>query len=374
MYCKSCVITENFPGADFNDNGECAICRKYKIDLKNKIDTDESKLLENENELRDKLELFKRNGSQYDVLVCLSGGVDSSNTLIEIVRKYNLKPLCFHNDHGFEEEVATENVRKLCASLGVDLIIWQNDHNFMKKLWKTFAESSCNDLSGCYVCGNIIYLNAIQIADNFHIPLVINGYSKGQAEMINNKERGALLLSKMVNVIHESKDDVFIDHFMKKFDVMKKHMIIKNKKDFDNLDLANKIYLLPFYSFKFNKTDKEILRKICIKQFDWKPLNTSFPNRTTNCKMVWLNTFIDLQKNGYTMYNEEYSTLIRKGEITRSKAVSDLDFQPPAGIIESLAGEIGLDLEGKPWEKEKTTSKTPVNKLTQSDEKFDFDF
>ena len=53
-----------------------------------------------------------------------------------MVEDFHLRPLAFHNDHGYEDPAAVENVKKLCKTLDGDLIIWQLDLEFMKKLWK----------------------------------------------------------------------------------------------------------------------------------------------------------------------------------------------------------------------------------------------
>ncbi len=60
--------------------------------------------------------------------------------------------------------------------------------------------------------------------------------------------------------------------------------------------------------------------------------------------MVWLNSYMDLQKMGYTCYHEEYSVLIRKDEISRDQAEKDLFFSPPDGFLEELANDIGINI------------------------------
>lgn len=87
-----------------------------------------------------------------------------------------------------------------------------------------------------------------------------------------------------------------------------------------------------------------MLRKECEELFDWKPIATTYPSRTTNCKMVWLNTFVDQCKLGYSMYDEEYAAIVRSGEISREQAIKDLEFIPPMELIKELASEVGTDI------------------------------
>jgi hypothetical protein len=275
-------------------------------------------------------------------LVPLSGGVDSSFTLILMVEKFGLKPLVFHNDHGYEQEVASQNAERLCKELDVDLIIWKRDYLFMKKLFKYFNESDDVDLSPCFVCGNMLYLNGLQLADQFNIPLVVNGYSKGQAEMMYDTERARELYGKMIEVILETGDREFFDQFNKKWELLDKQVIYKSKQDLEKEIDTDKILFVPLFVFKFYKTHKEELQKICRERFNWQPLEVSYPARTTNCRMIWLNSYMDLKKRHYTHYHDEYSTLIRAGEISREQVLKDLELNPPRALLERLAEEIGI--------------------------------
>ncbi len=336
--CTKCTLPETFPNITFDDEGVCNYCNQYHERAAKKI----KYKVETEDELIKNLQKFKRKGSRYDVLIPLSGGVDSSMTLIKIVEKYNLKVLAFHNDHGYEDDTATENVKKLCKAMNVDLIIKQQDLGFMKKLWKYTHEAKSRGLSACFVCGGIIYANSLEIADCYNIPMVINGYSKGQADMMADKENA---LEAWTGLLEEfQKDPDFFKEFMEKQEPMKKQIVFKNKQDFKN-DLPNrKMLVIPFYLFDFYKTDKEKLKSECIKRFDWKPIKYTYPSRTTNCTMVWLNTHVDICKIGYTMYDEEYAGIVRAGDMSRAQAISDLIFNPPEGLVEKLAQEIGTDL------------------------------
>ena len=47
-------------------------------------------------------------------------------------------------------------------------------------------------------------------------------------------------------------------------------------------------------------------------------------------------------RHKYTTYHDEYSTLIRKGEMDREQALNDLKFDPPEGLIELLKKDVGI--------------------------------
>lgn len=286
---------------------------------------------------------YKSKTAGYDVLVPLSGGVDSSFALIELVEKFMLNPLAFHNDHGYEPETATDNVRKLCKELNVDLIILQQDYKFMKKLWKYVNQSKIPSLNGCYVCGNILYSNALELAEKYNISLIINGYSKGQVETVNDKNSGLSWMGDFIQEVNDKKDYKFIQTFLKKMSFQQRQKKYNSPKDIEMLSDSDKILVIPFFIFRFYKTQKEELKRICQRRFDWKETKNSYPARTTNCMMNWLNNYFDLKKMNYSNYHAEYSKLIRAHEITREQSLLDLNFNPPSGLLQDLAIEIGID-------------------------------
>jgi hypothetical protein len=273
----------------------------------------------------------------------------------------------FHNDHGWDNADARNNVEKCCRALDLDLIVWRHDIQFMKKLFKYYNESDAMGLSACFVCGNILYLAGIELADKFGINLVVNGYSKGQAAMMADIESSRQLYEKMLNVAEERGDMDFYDKFLKKWKFLEKQHIFQGKQDLEQLVTPGKILFIPFFIFDFYRTDKEALQKICEKRFDWRPISYSYPARTTNCDMIWLNSYMDLKKRNYTLYHDEYSELIRAGEITRDQALKDLELNPPEGLLDRLKLEIDL-------EEDHTASIARVNTEQSLDDNGDFEF
>ena len=337
--CTRCNLPATYKNINFDSDGVCNYCHEAEkhTDLKTLLTFD------NEEKLIQSLQKFKNESGKYDVVVPLSGGVDSSVTLIRIVQKYNLVPLAFHNDHGYEDPIATENVKKLCKALDVDLVIKQQDLSFMKKLFRYTHAAKSRGLSSCFVCGGFIYANALEIAEAFNVPLVINGYSKGQAFMMDDNSDALELWSGLLEEFQ--KDTEFFKEFMRKQEPMGTQVLLKSKNDLENPIPNGKHLVIPFYVFKFNMTDKMALREECEKLFGWQQIETTYPMRTTNCKMVWLNTYVDQCRLGYSMYDEEYAGIVRAGEMSREQALKDLEFNPPMELIRELAKEVGTDID-----------------------------
>jgi hypothetical protein len=340
-FCKKCVLPETYPDIHFDEQGVCNFCNEFVVREKSENEA----RFPNEDALQEALKKYRNPQNKYDIVVPISGGLDSCFTLIQMVEHFKLRPLVFHNDHGYDVPEMQENVKRVCRALDVDYIIWKNDYAFMRKLFKYFNEADERDLSACYVCGNMLYLNGLELADRFHIPLVVNGYSKGQAAMMYNKDWSQNMYGKMIEIILETGDQEFFQHFSKKWELLKKQIVYQNRKDLEKPVDHSKLLFVPFFVFQFYHTNKEALKSYCRERFDWQPMPTSYPARTTNCEMIWLNSYRDLTIRGYTHYHDEYSTLIRAGEYSREQALTDLELKPAAGLLERLADGIGLDLD-----------------------------
>lgn len=74
----------------------------------------------------------KGEGKDYDCILGLSGGLDSTYMLHLAVKEWGLRPFVFHIDCGWNLPVAEKNVRKVCDGLGVELHIEKMDWEEMR--------------------------------------------------------------------------------------------------------------------------------------------------------------------------------------------------------------------------------------------------
>ena len=78
---------------------------------------------------------------EYDCIMGMSGGVDSSYLLYVMKEKYNLRPLVFHVDAGWNSQIAVNNIERLVDGLGLDLYTEVIDWEEMKDLQLSFFKS-----------------------------------------------------------------------------------------------------------------------------------------------------------------------------------------------------------------------------------------
>ena len=84
-------------------------------------------------------------GKDFDAIIGLSGGLDSSYAAYVAVKKMGLRPLLFHVDAGWNTDQAVGNIEKLVDGLGVDLYTEVINWEEMKDLQVAFLKAGIPD-------------------------------------------------------------------------------------------------------------------------------------------------------------------------------------------------------------------------------------
>lgn len=116
--CTRCIMDTSDPWIEFDADGVCNHCRKY--DAHTAIIGDKA---QRQTTMDTMVESLKRkgHGKEYDCIMGLSGGVDSSYLAWYAVKKLELRPLVVHVDSGWNSELAVNNIQNIVQRLGLDL-------------------------------------------------------------------------------------------------------------------------------------------------------------------------------------------------------------------------------------------------------------
>ena len=130
--CKCCVMDTTDECIVFDENGVCERCNEYKERILPEWNHGNG----HEKELERLLQTIKEKGKgkEYDCILGLSGGLDSTYMLHLAVKEWGLRPFVFHIDAGWNLPVAERNIRKITDKLGVDLHIEKMDWNEMREM------------------------------------------------------------------------------------------------------------------------------------------------------------------------------------------------------------------------------------------------
>ena len=135
--CARCVLDTSVPDITFDDSGECNYCKQFDAIIK---DTPNDQLGEiNMLKILDKIKA-KGKYKKYDVLVGVSGGVDSTY-LVHYAIKNGLRVLAANFDNGWHSEIAVSNIKNCLQKLGVDLVTYVVDYDEMKDILLSYMKA-----------------------------------------------------------------------------------------------------------------------------------------------------------------------------------------------------------------------------------------
>jgi hypothetical protein len=116
----------------------------------------------------------KNKDKEFDALIPLSGGKDSTYVLYVAQQKLGLKCIAFTYDNGYLSQHAKNNIDAACKKLGVEHIYYRLDPNLANKLYSLFLKKT-----GwfCPVCMRGIGMATFLLQNLYRAPLTIRGSS-----------------------------------------------------------------------------------------------------------------------------------------------------------------------------------------------------
>ena len=131
------------PNIVFDDSGRCDYCNNYESTIEPNWHTGER----GHHELMQLAEQIKAEGKgrDFDCIIGLSGGLDSSYAAYVAKERMGLRPLLFHVDAGWNTDQAVGNIEKLVDGLGVELYTEVINWEEMKDLQVAFLRSGIPD-------------------------------------------------------------------------------------------------------------------------------------------------------------------------------------------------------------------------------------
>jgi len=141
--CTRCVMDTTDPNINFDSKGVCNYCRNFDAEILPSWNYGQGK----EDDLAELAHKIKKKGKghDFDCIIGLSGGLDSSYTAYVATQVMGLRPLLFHVDAGWNTDRAVGNIRKLVDSLGLDLYTDVINWEEMKDLQMAFLKSQIPD-------------------------------------------------------------------------------------------------------------------------------------------------------------------------------------------------------------------------------------
>jgi N-acetyl sugar amidotransferase len=133
----------NDPHIVFDDRGWCEYCNNFETTIKPNWHTD----AQGASALQKMADTIRADtkGKDFDCIIGLSGGLDSSYAAYVAVKQMGLRPLLFHVDAGWNTDQAVGNIEKLVDGLGLDLYTDVVNWEAVKRMQVAFLRAGIPD-------------------------------------------------------------------------------------------------------------------------------------------------------------------------------------------------------------------------------------
>lgn len=313
--CSNCIMDTTDPDIYFDDRGVCDHCHDFEENVKPNLHTEDSGAVELASIVK-KIRLSGKN-KEFDCLLGISGGVDSSYMLHIAVKELGLRPLVFHVDGGWNSELAVHNINVMINKLGLDLytevINWEEMKDFQLAFFKSGVPHI--DIPQDHAFIATLY----RFAEKYKIKYILNG-GNFSTECVQYP----------LQWLYYGTDMKQINDIIKRFGTVKMETY-----PFSSI-FRHKIYLRylkgvkvvkPLNYMPFVKKDAMAFLE---KEYGWKPYpQKHFESRFTKFfEGYWLPV-----RFGYDTRRVQYSSLILTGQMTREEAIEKIEkpaFDPAA--------------------------------------------
>lgn len=302
--CTKTIMDTSDPYIVFDENGISDYYNNFKKSIEPNWHTDKIGY----NELMAEAEKIKKEGKNqdFDCIIGLSGGLDSSYALYVAKEIMGLRPLIFHVDAGWNTDKAVGNIEKLVNGLGLDLYTEVINWEEMKDLQVAFFKSQVADQD---MPQDIAFFSGLyKFAKKNKIKYVLTGGNYSTECCREPEEWGAYpgIDKTLIMDIHSK----FGKRELKSFPIVD----IFSYKIYYKYVLGMKVFK-PLNLVPYNKKEVEdlLFEKFGWEKFQHKHHESRF---TRFYEDYWMP-----RKFGYEKRRAHFSSLILTGQMTRDEAL-----------------------------------------------------
>ncbi len=306
--CSRCVMDTTATEINFDDKGVCNFCQQYDNVTIKDLYVDKG----GEERLNNLIKKIKKDGKnkQYDCIIGISGGVDSSYVAYLVKKVYGLRVLALHLDNGWNSELAVENVEHIVKKLEIDLSTYVLDWKEFKDIQTSFLKASVSNVE--IPTDHAIWALLIKTAAKHKIPYIIAG---------NNVVTESIMPESW---LYGSKDSKFIKSIHKQFGKVK----LKTYPSLSTLDyidylLVRGIRWVPILNYiNFVKSDA---KQLLIDELGWRDYGGK---HYESIFTRFFHSYYLPVKFGYDLRKSYLSALVCSGQMTRAHALEELKHAP----------------------------------------------
>ena len=330
--CTNCVMDTTDSKIIFDEHGVCDHCNTFYRDIKPNWQTDDLGRKELEKMVKKIKEEGK--GKDFDCILGMSGGIDSSYLLYLAKEELGLRPLVFHVDAGWNSQQAVNNIEVLVDGLNLDLYTDVINWEEMKDLQLAFFKSGVPHVDTPQ--DHAFFATMYKFASKYKVRYILTG-ANYSTECIRNPKEWMYFQSdsRQLKDIHRKFGTIPLKDFPLT-NILWHKLYLKYVKQ---IQVITPLNFLPY-------TKRDAIN-LLTEKFGWQEYpQKHFESRFTRFyESYWL-----YEKFGFDVRKVQFSSLILTGQMTREEALIELE-QLPYDVdnikhdFEFVANKIGISKE-----------------------------
>jgi N-acetyl sugar amidotransferase len=250
--------------------------------------------------------------NDFDCIIGMSGGVDSSYLTYIAKEVFKLRPLVFHVDAGWNTQIAVTNIKKIVDKLKLDLYTEVINWNEMRDLQLAFLKSGVPHIDAPQ--DHAYFATMYKFAEKHNVKYILTG-ANYSTECIRNPIEWMYYQSDSLQLkdIHNKFGTVKLRQYPIT-NILKHKVILPYIKGIQLISPLNYIYYSKYDAIKVLK-----------EKFDWEPYpQKHFESRFTRFyEGYWL-----IKRFGFDTRRVQFSSLILTNQMSREDALLELRHFP----------------------------------------------
>lgn len=303
-------MPETQEGITFDEMGICQACQSSE----QKIHID---WIQREKQLQRIFNKAKRSaGNNYDCIVPISGGKDSTFQLHVLVKVYGMKPLAVTFSHNWFSEIGWYNLQNSLDRFNVDHIMFTPNRGLINRIAKRSLEGIGDT---CWHCHAGVGAFPLHIAVKYRIPLLVWGESIAESSGRASYKSPVRHFDReyFTKVSAKLKPSEMVCDYLSERDLYPFHVpSVKEIADAGVFGIH-----LGDYIFWDDERQTEFVRDT----YDWKEteIEGAFKQyKSAECAMAGMHDFTCYLKRGYGRGTFQACTDVRNGLLTREEGFS----------------------------------------------------
>jgi N-acetyl sugar amidotransferase len=310
--CKICVMPDTRPELTFDKHGVCDACRSAEKKEK-AINWNIRK-----KEFEELLARYRsKDGKNYDCIIPVSGGKDSTYQVYMMKKVFGMNPLCVTFSPCKSTDIGKKNLQCM-RDLGVDSILFTPNPVVYKKLFKIGFERLGDP---CWPCHVGIFTYPVTVAVKYNVPLLVWGENPqmeygGPASIREHPYLDKHWLQQFGGMLGNRVEDMVGD------DITAKDLVPYTYPSDEEIHRVGVTGLFLGYYFKWDaRKQLEVIKKEGFNVREKRSIGTYTNYENLDCGFVDIHDHLKYLKYGFGRCTDQACIDIRNGRLTRVEAM-----------------------------------------------------